>query len=45
MLGVPTSVWVSSIIVVIVVSWLTFWITNKAYSKRWEDHDDRIDGV
>lgn len=41
---VPISVWIISAIVIIGLSWVTIWITNKAYSKRWEDHDDRIDG-
>ncbi|WP_419872549.1 hypothetical protein [Candidatus Pristimantibacillus sp. PTI5] len=41
---VPVSVWVFSAIIVVILSCITFWITNKAYSKRWEDHDDRIDG-
>jgi hypothetical protein len=41
---VPVGVWIFSAIIVVILSCITFWITNKAYSKRWEDHDDRIDG-
>jgi hypothetical protein len=41
---VPVGVWICAAIIIIVLSWIIFWITNKAYSKRWEDHDDRIDG-
>ncbi|MBP1995387.1 ABC-type transporter Mla subunit MlaD [Paenibacillus eucommiae] len=34
---VPTWIWVVSVIVIIVVVWMTIWVTNKAYSKKWED--------
>ncbi|WP_263575638.1 hypothetical protein [Paenibacillus vietnamensis] len=38
-MDVPVGVWIFSAIIVIVLAWITFWITNKAYSRRWEDHD------
>lgn len=38
-MDVPVGVWVFAAIIVIVLAWMTFWVTNKAYSKRWEDHD------
>ncbi|MFC5648818.1 hypothetical protein ACFPYJ_06690 [Paenibacillus solisilvae] len=41
---VPAGVWISAAIIIVILSWMIFWITNKAYSKRWEDYDDRIDG-
>lgn len=42
---VPTGIWIVSAVIIIVISWVTFWITNKAYSRKWEDRDDRIDDV
>lgn len=39
-MDVPIAVWIVSFIIVVILSWITFWITNKAYSRRWEDHDD-----
>lgn len=41
-MGVPVIVWVASIIIFIILTWMTFWVTNKAYSRKWEhekDHD------
>jgi hypothetical protein len=32
-------VWVTAGIVVLLISYLTIWVTNKAYSKKWEDED------
>jgi len=40
-MNVPTGVWVASAIIIVIISWMTFWITNKAYSKRWEDDGDQ----
>ncbi|WP_263280389.1 hypothetical protein [Paenibacillus darwinianus] len=37
---VPAGVWVTAVIIVIILGWVTFWVTNKAYSKKWEDHDN-----
>ncbi|GBG05979.1 hypothetical protein PAT3040_00468 [Paenibacillus agaridevorans] len=36
-MNVPTSVWIVSAIIIIVLSWMTFWVTNKAYSRRWDE--------
>lgn len=36
---VPVGVWIAAGIIVAILAWITFWITNKAYSRRWEDHD------
>ncbi|NIK76567.1 DNA-binding helix-hairpin-helix protein with protein kinase domain [Paenibacillus castaneae] len=41
---VPMGIWVVTAVIIVILVWMTIWITNKAYSKRWEDHDDRIDG-
>lgn len=32
-----TTAWVGSIIIVIIVTWLSLWVTNKAYSRKWEE--------
>ncbi|WP_296976008.1 hypothetical protein [Thermobacillus sp. ZCTH02-B1] len=39
-MGVPTGVWVASFVILVAISWVTFWVTNKAYSRKWEDTDD-----
>lgn len=39
-LGVPTAVWVTSIVIIAIVTWGTIWITNKAYSKKWDQADE-----
>ncbi|NMM54392.1 hypothetical protein [Paenibacillus aquistagni] len=42
-MGVPTWIWIASAVIVVLIAWPTFWITNKAYSRKWEqDDDDRI---
>lgn len=38
-MNVPTGVWVGSIIILVIVAWMTFYVTNKAYSKKWEEED------
>ena len=42
-LDVPTSVWVFTVIIIVVVTWLTIWVTNKAYSKKWDSSDTDSD--
>ncbi|WP_258881238.1 hypothetical protein [Paenibacillus sp. sptzw28] len=42
-MGVPVGVWVAAVIILIVLTWLTIWVTNKAYSRKWEDHGDETD--
>lgn len=37
-MGVPVGVWIAAVIIGIIVTWMTIWVTNKAYSRRWEDH-------
>jgi hypothetical protein len=41
---VPVGVWIASAIIVVILAWITFWITNKAYSRRWEDQDTESKG-
>ncbi|WP_279630104.1 hypothetical protein [Paenibacillus protaetiae] len=36
-MDVPVSVWIFAAIIAIAVTWITLWVTKKAYSKRWED--------
>jgi hypothetical protein len=38
-MNVPAGVWISAIIILVILTWMTLWVTNKAYSKRWEDSD------
>lgn len=42
-LGVPNAVWVSSIVIIVIITWITIWITNKAYSKKWDHSDEEHD--
>lgn len=34
---VSTGVWVAVVVVIIICIVPIFWITNKAYSRKWED--------
>lgn len=36
-MDVPVGVWIASALIIVVLAWITFWVTNKAYSRRWED--------
>jgi hypothetical protein len=38
-MGVPAGVWIFSGIIVVLLTWLTLWITKKAYSKKWDESD------
>jgi hypothetical protein len=38
--NVPASVWIFSAIIIVLVTWVTLWVTKKAYSKKW-DADDK----
>lgn len=38
-MGVPAGIWVVSGVIVVLLSWMTLWITKKAYSKKWDDSD------
>ncbi|WP_263364364.1 hypothetical protein [Paenibacillus sabuli] len=39
-MGVPVGVWIAAGVILILLTWMTIWVTNKAYSKRWEDSDE-----
>ena len=39
-MGVPAGVWIAAVIIVALLAWMTFWVTNKAYSRKWEDQPD-----
>lgn len=43
-MNVPMGVWISAIVIVALLTWMTIWVTNKAYSKKWEDNDNEKDG-
>lgn len=38
-MGVPAGIWVVTGVIVVLLSWMTLWITKKAYSKKWDDSD------
>ncbi len=38
-MGVPAGVWIFAGIIVVLLTWLTLWITKKAYSKKWDESD------
>lgn len=38
-MNVPVGVWIFSGIIVVLLTWLTLWITKKAYSKKWDESD------
>lgn len=44
-LGVPTSVWVSSLVIIAIVTWITIWVTNKAYSKKWDQVEEEHENL
>ncbi|MFX3635811.1 MAG: hypothetical protein ACE3L7_27955 [Candidatus Pristimantibacillus sp.] len=37
--GVPVGVWIFSGIIVVLLTWMTLWVTKKAYSKKWDESD------
>lgn len=41
---VPVLAWGLAIVIVIIVAWSSIWVTNKAYSRKWEDEDDENKG-
>ncbi len=36
---VPIGVWIAAAIIIAVLAWITFWVLNKAYSRKWEDDE------
>ncbi|CAM4142448.1 hypothetical protein PAAL109150_12585 [Paenibacillus alkaliterrae] len=38
-MDVPAGVWIFSGIIVVLLTWITLWVTKKAYSKKWDDSD------
>ncbi|GBG06113.1 MULTISPECIES: hypothetical protein [Paenibacillus] len=38
--NVPGSVWIFSVIIIVLVTWITLWVTRKAYSKKWDETDE-----
>ncbi|MGG4142349.1 hypothetical protein ABEW34_04385 [Paenibacillus algorifonticola] len=41
-MNVPIGVWIFSGLIVILLTWMTLWVTKKAYSKKWDDSDQDI---
>lgn len=39
-MDVPVGVWIAAIVIVGILAWITFWITNKAYSRKWDENDE-----
>ncbi|SFE76747.1 hypothetical protein SAMN04487969_106179 [Paenibacillus algorifonticola] len=42
-MNVPIGVWIFSGLIVILLTWMTLWVTKKAYSKKWDDSDQDIE--
>ncbi|CAH0118673.1 hypothetical protein PAE9249_01165 [Paenibacillus sp. CECT 9249] len=38
-MDVPIGVWISSIIIIFLISYITFWVTKKAYSRKWDEQE------
>lgn len=38
-MNVPAGVWIFAAIIVVLLTWMTLWVTKKAYSKKWDDSD------
>lgn len=38
------TVFIISILLTVIVTWIVIAVTNKAYSRRWEDHDNEKSG-
>jgi len=39
MADIPASVWFFTVVIIVLVTWATLWVTKKAYSKKWEESD------
>ncbi|MFC6331392.1 hypothetical protein ACFP56_02075 [Paenibacillus septentrionalis] len=39
MADVPGSVWFFSVVIIALITWITLWVTKKAYSKKWDESD------
>lgn len=37
---VSTGMWVATGVIFVITLGLTIWVTNKAYSRKWEDTED-----
>jgi len=37
--GVSVGVWIAAALVVLLIGGLTLWVTNKAYSKKWDEDE------
>lgn len=40
MANVPASVWIFSVVIIALITWMTLWVTKKAYSKKWDDAEE-----
>mgnify|MGYP006961607829 CR=1 FL=1 len=36
---VGPGIWIASGLIILVIVWLTIWVTNKAYSRKWEEDE------
>lgn len=36
---VPATVWIGCAIITIIITYLSIWVVNKGYSRRWEDDE------
>jgi hypothetical protein len=37
--NVPAGVWIFSGIIIALITWMSLWVTKKAYSKKWDESD------
>ncbi|BBH21789.1 hypothetical protein Back11_31340 [Paenibacillus baekrokdamisoli] len=42
-MNVPVGIWIAAVVIVGIIAWMTFWVTNMAYSRKWEDLDNERD--
>ncbi|GMK42781.1 hypothetical protein DFQ01_13622 [Paenibacillus cellulosilyticus] len=38
-MGVPAGVWISAAVILVAITWITLWVTKKAYSRKWDEPD------
>lgn len=36
---IPASAWIFTIVIIVLVTWVTLWVTKKAYSRKWDESD------
>jgi len=39
-MNVPAGVWIASAVIIVILTWMTLWVTKKAYSKKWDESEE-----